>query len=87
MSCFGNVEGTRNPPSDFVRGDLIMYQNGYYQIDNIIANQYIVGKNPDYPNEPNPLNSGLSSFGSNFSVKCKAHYEPADKFGITQERF
>ena len=33
-------------------GDLIMYQNGYYQIDDIIANQYIVGKNPDYPNEP-----------------------------------
>jgi hypothetical protein len=67
-------------------GDLIMYQNGYYQIDDIIANQYIVGKNPDYPNEPNPLNPGLSDFGANFSVRCKAHYEPADKFGITKAR-
>lgn len=67
-------------------GDLILYQNGYYQIDNITANQYLFGKNPDFPNEPNPLNPGLSDFGSNYSVLCKAHYEPADKFGITKER-
>jgi len=67
-------------------GDLIFYQNGYYQIDSIIANQYLFGKNPDFPNEPNPLNPGLGDFGSNYSVLCKAHYEPADKFGITKER-
>jgi hypothetical protein len=67
-------------------GDLIMYQNGYYQIDDIIANQYLLGKNPDYPNEPNPLNPGLDQFGANFSIKCKAHYEPADRFNITKER-
>ena len=67
-------------------GDLILYQNGYYQIDNITANQYLFGKNPDFPNETNPLNPGLGDFGSNYSVLCKAHYEPADKFGITKER-
>jgi hypothetical protein len=67
-------------------GDLILYQSGYYQIDSIIANQYLFGKNPDFPNEPNPLNPGLGDFGSNYSVLCKAHYEPADKFGITKER-
>ena len=58
----------------------------YYQIDNITANQYLFGKNPDFPNEANPLNPGLGDFGSNYSVLCKAHYEPADKFGITKER-
>jgi hypothetical protein len=67
-------------------GDLILYQNGYYEIDSITANQYLFGKNPDFPNESNPLNPGLSDFGSNYSVLCKAHYEPADKFGITKER-
>jgi hypothetical protein len=67
-------------------GDLISYQNGYYEIDSITANQYLLGKNPDFPNESNPLNPGLSDFGSNYSVLCKAHYEPADKFGITKER-
>lgn len=68
-------------------GDLILYNDGYYQIDNIVSNQYLLGKDPNYPNETNPLNPGLGEFGSNFSYVVKAHYEPADKFGITKERF
>ena len=67
-------------------GDIILYQNGYYQVDEVISNQYIVGKNPDYPNNTNPLNPGLEQFGASFSVVCQTHYEPADKFGITRER-
>lgn len=68
-------------------GDIIMYNEGYYEVDNIIANQYFAGKNPDYPNEVNPLNPGLEKFGSSISVICEAHYVPADKVGITQERY
>ena len=68
-------------------GDIIMYNEGYYEVDNIISNQYFVGKNPDYPNEVNPLNPGLDKFGSSISIICETHYVPADKVGITQERF
>jgi hypothetical protein len=68
-------------------GDIILYQEGYYEVDNIISNQYFVGKNPDYPNEANPLNPGLDQFGSSISIICETHYVPADKVGITQERF
>ncbi len=68
-------------------GDLILYNDGYYQVDNVSSNQYFMGKDPSYPNEPNPLNPGLSDFGGNLSYIIKAHYEPADKFGITKERF
>lgn len=68
-------------------GDIILYNDGYYQVDDIISNQYLLGKDPNYPNESNPLNPGLSKFGSNFSYVIKTHYEPADKFGITKERF
>lgn len=68
-------------------GDIIMYNEGYYEVDNIISNQYVVGKNPDYPNAPNPLNPGLDQFGSSFSIICETHYVPADKVGITQERY
>ena len=68
-------------------GDIILYQEGYYEVDNIISNQYFVGKNPDYPNETNPLNPGLEEFGSSISIICETHYVPADKVGITQERF
>ena len=68
-------------------GDIIMYNEGYYEIDNIISNQYFVGKNPDYPNATNPLNPGLEEFGSSISIICETHYVPADKVGITQERY
>lgn len=67
-------------------GDIILYQEGYYEVDNVISNQYFVGKNPDYPNETNPRNPGLDTFGSSISIICETHYIPADKVGITQER-
>ena len=68
-------------------GDIILYEKGYYEVDNVNANQYYVGKNPDYPNDPNPLNGeGLEDYGWNTSIICSTHYVPADKLGITQER-
>ena len=71
-------------------GDIILYQKGYYQVDETNSNQYFVGKNPDYPNEGddgvNPLGGDLSEFGYNITITCKTHYVPADKVGITQER-
>jgi signal peptidase I len=72
-------------------GDVIMYNEGYYEVHDVISNQYFVGKNPDYPNSPNPinapLNGDLSNYGSNISVICKTHYVQADKLGITQARY
>ena len=72
-------------------GDIIMYNVGYYEVHEVIANQYFVGKNPDYPNNPNPinapLNGDLSNYGSNISIICKSHYVQADKLGLTQARF
>ena len=68
-------------------GDIILYEKGYYEVDTVNANQYYVGKNPDYPNDPNPLNGeGLEEYGWNTSIICSTHYVPADKVGITQER-
>ena len=68
-------------------GDIIMYNEGYYEVHETIANQYFVGKNPDYPNSPNPYNPGLDEYGWNTSVIVKTHYVPADKVGITRERY
>ena len=67
-------------------GDIIMYQEGYWEVDNTNANQFFVGKDPAYPYEANPLNPGLGNFGSNISVICNAHYTPADRVQITRER-
>ena len=64
-------------------GDIVLYQEGYYEIDTLNANQYFVGKNPDYPNNTNPLNPGLEKFGANISIVADTHYVPADKFNIS----
>ena len=73
-------------------GDIIMYNEGYYEVHETIANQYFVGKNPDYPNNVNTINKtdgpgDLSAYGSNISVICKSHYVQADKLGLTQARY
>lgn len=70
-------------------GDIILYQEKYYGVDSTVSNQYFVGKNPDYPNNENPLNPGLEDFGANLSIICKTYYVPADKVNISpyKERF
>ena len=71
-------------------GDIIMYQDAYYEVDNTNANQFFVGKDPDFPNYDdngiNPLNPGLENFGTSVSIICVAHYVPSDRVQITKER-
>jgi hypothetical protein len=81
-------------------GDIILYETAYYEITGTNAAQYFVGKDPDYPNSPQPSNPagatyplpsplwnpGLDEFGYNVSIICQTAYVPADKVGITLER-
>ena len=71
-------------------GDILMWQEAYWEIDNENVVQFFVGKDPDYPytdaNGNNPLETDLAEFGYNVSVICTAHYVPADKVQITRER-
>ena len=67
-------------------GDVILYQESYFEIDNTNIKQFFAGKDPDYPYEANPLNPGLSNFGYNVSVICETHYIPADRVNIIKQR-
>jgi hypothetical protein len=81
-------------------GDIILYETSYYEVTATNAAQYFVGKDPDYPNSPQPSNPpgatyplpsplwnpGLDEFGYNVSIICQTAYVPADKVGITFER-
>jgi hypothetical protein len=67
-------------------GDVILYQESYWEVDNTNIIQFWGGKDPDYPNNPNPLNPGLSEFGYNVSVTCECHYCPADRVNIQSFR-
>jgi hypothetical protein len=72
-------------------GDIIMYQNAYFQIDNVNMAQFFVGKDPDYPftdaDGNNPLETDLNEFGYNVAVVCQTFYVPADKVQIQLARF
>ena len=67
-------------------GDVILYQESYFEIDNTNEIQYFAGKNPDYPYNTNPLNPGLENFGYNVSIVCTTHYVPADRINLIKTR-
>lgn len=67
-------------------GDIILYNDNYYEVHNTNANRFFVGKDPAHPNEINPLNPGLGDFGWNYSFICNTHVLPSDMVGITRER-
>jgi hypothetical protein len=62
-------------------GDVVMYNELYYQVDNVNENQLIVGKDNNYS-----YSDGLENFGSDYSVILTTHYTRGDKLGITQQR-
>jgi hypothetical protein len=72
-------------------GDIIHYQNGYWEVDNTYDTQYFTGKNPSYPynngnGTPNPINPGLNNFGYSVEVRCDCHYAPSDRVNIILSR-
>jgi len=71
-------------------GDIINYQNGYWEVDNTNATQFTTGKDPQYPYYDaagnNPLNPGLENFGWDVEVRCDCHYVPSDRVNIILSR-
>jgi len=67
-------------------GDVLLYQESYFEVDVATDTQYFVGKDPQYPYNTNPLNPGLENFGYNVSLICEAHYIPADRVNIIKQR-
>ena len=60
-------------------GDIVFWDNEYYEIDNVDANEYFVGKNPD--TAPNG-----NSHGYSVSVICNAHVTRQTPQNITNIR-
>jgi hypothetical protein len=56
-------------------GDIIEYDNSYWEVDKVIENQYVFGKNPD-------TDKNDESFGSNFSIICNTHRARMSKLNI-----
>lgn len=62
-------------------GDIVMYNELYYEVDNVNENQFILGKNPDYT-----YSNPQQNFGQSYSIILTTHLSSPDKLGITKER-
>jgi hypothetical protein len=63
-------------------GDVVLWNNDYYEINLVNENQDIVGKVPQY----NYGGEYLDNFGASFSIICFGHYVSPESLGITISR-
>lgn len=47
-------------------GDILLFNNDYFELTSIVENQFFVGKNPDYS-----MNEDTDGFGVSLSIICK----------------
>ena len=62
-------------------GDVVLWNNDYYEVNNVNENQLVVGKDPSYS-----YASQTDAFGSSLSIIIDCFYIRPEKLGITQER-
>lgn len=58
-------------------GDIICWQESYYEVDLVTENQRVLGKNPEYS-----LESDLEKYGESWSIICKTHLTSVNKLNI-----
>jgi len=62
-------------------GDIILWHENYYEVDNTTENQLFLGKDNEYN-----LTQYGPDFGASVSIICQAHLTRADKVGLTRVR-
>jgi len=62
-------------------GDAILWNEDYYEVDNLVENQLILGKDPSYP-----YSDTVDDFGSSHSIILTCHYTRPERLGIKEER-
>ncbi len=62
-------------------GDVILWNNDFFEVDNMKENQLVVGKYPEYS-----YTDDVQEFGSSWSIVVGAHYTRAEKLNIIRER-
>jgi hypothetical protein len=61
-------------------GDVVLWQENYYELSGIVENQFVVGKDPSYAYDD------TTDFGSSISIIVTAQYIRPEKLGLKQER-
>lgn len=64
-------------------GDIILWNEDYYEIDNVNENQLVVGKDPDYAYSNA---DGLPDTGTSLSIIVTCHYTHPERVGLRDDR-
>jgi len=67
-------------------GDIILWNNDYFDVDGTIENQLFVGKDPSYAYTDANGISDNADFGFSLSIIVNAHFTRNERLGITQDR-
>lgn len=62
-------------------GDIILWNEDYYEVDSLLENQYVVGKYPEYT-----YDDTVEDFGSSISIIVTAQYVRPDKLNLRRNR-
>ena len=58
-------------------GDLLLFKNNFYEIDERVENQFILGRDPDYA-----ISTETTDFGKSFSILLNTHISRVEKLNL-----
>ena len=58
-------------------GDILLFRNNFYEVDEKIENQLIMGRDPDYA-----MATETTNFGKSFSILVNAHISRVEKLNL-----
>ena len=58
-------------------GDIIIFNNNFFEVDALVENQLILGKDPDYA-----MSTGATDFGNSHSIILSTHMSRVEKLNL-----
>ena len=62
-------------------GDIVIFNNNFFEVDALVENQLILGKDPDYA-----ISTGANDFGNSHSIIIKSHLSRVEKLNLVPLR-